>query len=201
LASAVKEAESLAASDPVKEFQIMFTEEHLCLIEAVIYPAVLRGCSRRRTVNFPIGNVAYVSEKRINEVYESVKAHLDKVNSWNKTVYMRFQPKTLKDAIRKIFNRFYYGENRVINADSFAWKEEFERLRDYDTVDDFLDDLTVEKKIPPDNEKRAEQWALLEVEARADYLGLVVVKKSEYEEFSIWKAQNGWLLYQRMKNL
>jgi hypothetical protein len=216
LAAAIIETET--ASDPLRDLSIMFTDEHRRLFEDVIYPAIVRGCNYRGIVAKSVkispeqtnkegqteeveekrlnAEVPTVSEKRVNEIYFSIKRHLNNIswekNSWNKTVYHRFQPETIKDVIRTILSRFEYSKYNQVwvqASDYFDWAVEFERLHDCREIAEFLDELRFDRKIPPDDEKVAKQYALKELDERAKILGLMTVDRNEFEAFQVWKAE------------
>ena len=103
----------------------------------------------------------------VEEYYDRVRRHLEAQGIWRETV-RKFPPGAIRTCIRRILERF---EEADMDPEVFDWATEFEKLKDYDTIDDFIHELEEAGKIPrPPAEVSELEERLIEVRSQAEAL-------------------------------
>ena len=133
-----------------------------------------------------------LSKERIEHHYNAVISHLRAVGAYKKTL-KKFPPRAIYAAVKRVLERS--------GTDPLDLAVEFEGLRDFDTVQDFLEDLEKRHMVSQDNgDDLAKSYAEEELEEKAEYLGKIVLDKHDFYwlkrcEVAFKKQQrnlNGW---------
>jgi hypothetical protein len=126
-----------------------------------------------------------VPPERIEHYYNIVESHLRGLGVWEETV-RKFPPQAIRAAVRRILqiiaDAFEAGVS-TMEPEELDWGSTFERLRDYDTVDDFVGALQTEGVIPVDRRELALSEAIRVVTEAEN----IVLKRPEYEELRKFK--------------
>lgn len=124
--------------------------------------------------------VSIVPPERIEHYYNLVESHLKDLGVWEETI-RKFPPQAIRAAVRRVLqiiaDAFEAGISTMEPQD-LDWGSTFERLRDYDTVEDFIGALQTEGVIPVDRNELALSEAIRVVTEAEN----VVLKKPEYQE-------------------
>ena len=128
----------------------------------------MRAASKRNIKKHPFFNSASVD--RVEHCYNIVSSHLRKVGTYNKTI-KKFPPRAIYAAVK------HYLERSPSEPLDIA--VEFEQLRDFSTVDEFLESLQEQHTLAKDIDKQGYFYALDEVEEKAAILGLKLLEKNE----------------------
>ncbi len=154
------------------EFALMFNDPIMAhKVQQIILPVVSVGVSYNP---LKLGKYAplSVSNEKIDLKYQNVWVHLSKLGTWDRTV-AKFPPATIRSAVRQILERD--------PSDSLDLSVEFEHLREYDTIESFIEWLEFEKKIRRDFNKWAYNSELQRLETEAEYFNMVILSKYEYD--------------------
>lgn len=111
----------------------------------------------------------------VEDYFEVVRSCLERVGTWRET-WRKFGI-GVRRAVEEILRRFEYHH---IDPATLDWCSEFQKLRDYDTVADFLSALEYEGKIPPPVEPELEA-ALSRLEEEARELGMEIAEAGTTE--------------------
>jgi hypothetical protein len=171
-----------SVDNPRKEFALMFNDpDMLYKVTKVICPVVMAGVSSQ-ILTFGKPFHQSVSDDRVDAAYVSVQSHLKKSGKWGATV-RRFPD--IKHIVRKVLERDPFAD--------FDLTIEFDSLRDYDFLEDWLEYLEFNGKIPNDYAGWAMNHALEELEEKAEYLGMDVISKFEHNRLLKLDARYGKL--------
>jgi hypothetical protein len=154
------------------EFALMFNDPIMAhKVQQIILPVVSVGASYNP---LKLGKYAplSVSNEKIDLKYQNVWVHLSKLGTWDRTV-AKFPPATIRSAVRQILERE--------PSDSLDLSVEFEHLREYDTIESFIEWLETEKKIRRDFNKWAYNSELQRLETEAEYFNMVIISKYEHD--------------------
>jgi hypothetical protein len=158
----------------------------------------VRAASKAKNRKDPILNA--VSVDRVEHCYNLVTSHFRAMGTWNKTI-VKFPPRAIYAAVKKFLERS--------PSDALDIAVSFEELRDFETVDGFIEYLEKQYEISKDHSDIAYDYALEEVTQKVEILGLklldkneVAVNKHEYyyllrrdsEYKKLKKYANGWPL-------
>ena len=94
-------------------------------------------------------------EEDVERYYGFVRSHLEEIDAWRRTIE-RFPPMAIRAAVREILERF---DQHNIDPETLDWGTVFEGLRDYPSVDAFIEDLERKGLIPSDIEERVDEYA------------------------------------------
>ena len=179
----VIEATVNISAQPTVDFSKMFSEADKVKLEKVIWPAVVRGLNYNRQIAaYKSSSIDRVPALRVKHAYGIIESHLKSSGNFNETI-KKFPPKAIEDAIVDVFDRFDMCQNsRLFDIGLFDWAIEFEHLRDYDKVYEWLDFLTTQGKVPPDYEPLIINSCIAELEEKALVLDMAVISKVKYEE-------------------
>lgn len=119
----------------------------------------------------------YVTTERIEHFYLVVATHLRSVGTWTATL-KRFPPGAIRGAIKQILIRLTTSTHT--RSYLFDWGVEFEQLRDHQTINDFIEYLEAEYKIPNNWAEEACNYTLTKLEEEADALGKHILSSAEY---------------------
>ena len=126
-----------------------------------------------------------VPESRVDQYYGIVERGLKRVDTWVDTLH-KFPPNALRAAVRTILERF---EMKNTDPATFDWASEFELLRDYDRVQDFIDQLEKEGRIPRDTMAEMQNYALSQLEEMADALGKRVISEKDCDKLTDYEQR------------
>ena len=88
-------------------------------------------------------------ESVVERYYDGVVRHLKEVGLWEKTL-RKFPPEAIKAAVKRVIERL---DEHGIDPEYWDWGTFFERLHEFDTVDDWVNWLEEEKYLPPSREE------------------------------------------------
>jgi len=109
-----------------------------------------------------------IPEERVRHFYDLVCVHLQNRGTWKKTV-VKFPPNAVYTAVRRVLERK--------NPD-FDW-DIFEHLREFSTINEFLEWLESEHQIEPDYEKEALEYAKAQLHRDAEALNKKIVNQHD----------------------
>jgi molybdopterin converting factor small subunit len=119
---------------------------------------------------------AAITPQKIEEYYDIVVRNLKSGSSWNETL-RKMPPNAIRAAVKNILERFVMDGT---DPKTFDWATEFELLKDFTTVQDFLASLEEQKKVPKDNMQEALNFALQEVEEKATAIGMRIITEQDH---------------------
>ena len=155
----------------------------------------MRAASKRIVRKDPILNA--VSIDRIEHCYNVVCSHLRRVGSYHQTI-RKFPPRAIYAAVKRVL------ENSPSEPLDIA--VEFETLRDYSTVDAFIDSLVAAHMITKTRtDETLKDYALDELIEKAQIIGKQIANKNEVilsqnEYHWLKKCEYNWLKQKRQLN-
>ena len=93
-------------------------------------------------------------EEDVERYYSFVREHLEEIGAWERVV-RKFPPMAIRAAVREILERF---DQHNIDPETLDWGTTFEGLIDYDSIEDFIEDLERKGWVPSDIEERIEEY-------------------------------------------
>lgn len=118
-----------------------------------------------------------MAPERVEHCYDVVVSHLCSLGTWRETI-RRFPAPAVKAAVKQVLERL--ASDAQARPLVFDWAAEFEQLRDFETVDDFLAYLESEHKLPSNWEAEARELALEKLEEDALLLDRIILSPAEY---------------------
>jgi hypothetical protein len=125
-----------------------------------------------------MSDTSAISPQKVEEYYDIAVSNLKSGSSWNETL-RKMPPNAIRVAVKNILERFIMDGT---DPKTFDWATEFELLKDFTTVQDFLTALEEQKKIPEDTMREALNLALQEVEEKADAIGMHVITEQDHNK-------------------
>jgi hypothetical protein len=117
-----------------------------------------------------------VPPERVEHYYSVIFSHLRHTGTWKETV-RKFPPNCIRAAVKQILERFAANEGSPCG---FDWGTEYELLKDYSNIGDFIEYLEKEHRIPNDWAEKAHEFALNQLEEDATALGKIIITPAEY---------------------
>jgi hypothetical protein len=137
-----------------------------------------------------------VSEEVVKHYFEVVERSLKEDGLWEETV-RKFPPKSIEEAVRRIVERCLETHWDTENVD---WKSVFQKLKDFKTLDDFINDLVSKREIPPSPEEEMRLYALAEEERILRETKKRVIEEEDYEKLKSAQEQIS-RISKRVKNI
>lgn len=127
--------------------------------------------------NFQLSNA---SPDRVEHAYNAVISHFRRQGTYQR-INQKFPPKALYTAVRRVLERSLSEPSDIAAT--------FEELRDFETVDDFLEHLEGRREISK-SDADVYDYALQEVEEKAEILQLQLIDPKK--EVAVSRAKFIW---------
>jgi len=147
------------------------------------------------------------TKRLIDKYYERVKRHLQETRQWDRIVQIYpDRHLAVRRAVREILKRgfaaMYEGAIEDFDPETLDWESMFDKMKNHDNVESFIDDLEELGFIPevPEEDIEDQELASIEQQVREAFGNVRVLRSEDYEKLTSYKVLVD-RLRKRLRNL